>query len=326
MRLKRLLSVFVTGSFILGSITTTFADEQETGTTEKGSWLQEQLINSFSTLDFKLAEVPNSAVLLNLKYMDLQANIIENGYGTNYEITLPDSLKISGNATDLFNKEYGDIDFSLDKIDIPEDFNAEKILQNSKDMVNAGYSEFINSEKYQNIYNSVSTSAVTNEIDKQISSSADIDKLMGSDKMKELLDKYNDDDKVKNDYYSAVESNKHKTESTYHNKKLNYIDSKNADAKLIEAIKTKVKNETASELAVIDKEKLAKYMKACEDSGILGYAYKDRVSTLNAFSSNNDKNTNENVISFQDWLENENRSNNPLDNLKEYEPGSIFKR
>ena len=86
--MKKLLCLLLSFTMTISLNTMVFAEE-ETKNKEKeldkkvvnSSWLENQLQDTFSDLEFKLADVPDSSVALNLQYARLQSSIIENGYG-----------------------------------------------------------------------------------------------------------------------------------------------------------------------------------------------------------------------------------------------------
>lgn len=180
MILKKFLTCGLIICFVSSTLFTAYADETEeiSGAENEETWLAQQLRDVFGELEFSLAQVPDNAVALNFKYANLQMQINDNGYGENYEITLPDSIEVSNDAAALFEEKYGNIDFSMDEVEIPDDFNVTDFLSTSKDFVSGEYENFINSENYQNIFDAVSTSTVTQEIN---------DKLSGPDAINSLI-------------------------------------------------------------------------------------------------------------------------------------------
>lgn len=202
MHYKKLGTLFMVSSLILGSSISVLADENTDN--KEQTWLEQQVYDSFSDLNFKLVDVPDNAVALNLKYADLQMAITENGYGANYEIILPDSIDISSNATSLFEKEYGDIDFSVEKVEIPDDFSADKILEKSKNTIKEGYDSYINSEQYKNIYNVVSTYEANHSVEKNITPLG-VQSLASNSTLESIINKYNSD-QLENEFNDTSKS------------------------------------------------------------------------------------------------------------------------
>lgn len=280
--MKKLLCLLLSFTMTISLNTMAFAEE-ETKNKEKeldkkvvnSSWLENQLQDTFSDLEFKLADVPDSSVALNLQYARLQSSIIENGYGEDYSITLPDSVSISGNASDLFEQEFGNIDFSLEKVEIPKDFSVENILNNSKELVNKEYSNFVNSEEFKDIYDNVSTSKENSEIKNSLSvdniknmmSSVDISSLVGTVKDREEI-KSNYDDKVNNNNMEYA---------TFENP---YASEMEETKDIIDTLANKAFAENGSAVSVMSNAETLADLKNITNSAIGNEGWEDRLQNM----------------------------------------------
>lgn len=191
MRNKKLLSSILIYSFSLIFYSNIFAAE-ENNNEQNSSWLENQLAQTYNNeYNFTLAQKPTDSVALNLKFITLQMEMEENGYGKDYSVIIPDSLDISNNAVDVFNNTYKDINFNLNNVTLPENFNVNSFLQKQKEKIDDDYSDFINDEKFKNLYDSISTSTIINDVESKINNPSKLqDLLVSKAEMAETMSKY----------------------------------------------------------------------------------------------------------------------------------------
>lgn len=206
--IKKLLCVTLSCSLMFSSLV--FANEEETessNNTTGSSWLADNLGGAFNQTQFTLATVPDNSSALNMKYVTLLAEMEENGFGSEYSFDMPDSLSVSGNANDIFEKEYGDIDFNVEKLEVPEDFNVKDYLNNEKELAENSYDKFINSGNYEKIFNSISTSTVTDTVKNKLSNPESLVSLLEDTKTRKALlygSQTSEQSNLKNQYASSL--------------------------------------------------------------------------------------------------------------------------
>lgn len=276
--MKKLLCILLSSSMVLAFNTTAFAEETtETPTVDKNSstWLESQLEGTFSDLEFQLADVPDSSVALNLQYARLQSSIIENGYGEDYSITLPDSVSISGNASDLFEQEFGDIDFSLEKVEIPEDFNVDSILNESKALVNQEYGNFVNSEGFKEIYGNISTYKENNDIKSSLSFNNVINMVDGAD-LNSLISSVNNREEKKGEYQSKANNNK----GEYENYTNPYASEMEETKDLIDMLANKAYEQNGSAVSVMTNAETLASLKEITKSSLNNQGWEERLQSM----------------------------------------------
>lgn len=206
--IKKILCVTLSCSLMFSSLV--FANEEETensNNTTGSSWLADNLGGTFNQTQFTLATVPDNSSALNMKYVTLLTEMEENGFGAEYSFDMPDSLSVSGNANDIFEKEYGDIDFNVEKLEVPEDFNVKDYLNNEKELAENSYDKFINSGNYEKIFNSLSTSTVTETVKNKLSNPESLVSLLEDTETRKALlygSQTSEQSNLKNQYASSL--------------------------------------------------------------------------------------------------------------------------
>ena len=140
----------------------------EEGSLGTDSWLDSTLTNlkfaDFDTSLFQVQEMPDCVSSINSQYLEMVATYEESGFGEKKDLMKLESLNYTKTALSLFEEKYGDIDFTLEKAEIPKSFDVNKVIEDAKTEREKTFSQVKSTGVFNSVSNSLNIESLISEV------------------------------------------------------------------------------------------------------------------------------------------------------------------